>query len=55
MERVLDIETETLRYLTLAVDQIGNARLCTQNGLLDDHLLNALYEVQKAMKMAISQ
>jgi hypothetical protein len=48
-----DTETNVLRTLCGAVDDLEAAIAETRNGLLADHCENALREVRKAMRMAV--
>lgn len=53
MTQPRDTETNVLRTLCGAVDDLEAAIEQTQNGLLADHCENALREVRKAMRMAV--
>lgn len=51
--QIYQMNTATIRALSIAVDNLSDARSVTENGFVFDFIDNAIAEIKKAMKIAI--
>lgn len=51
--QIYQMNTATIRALSMAVDILSDARSVTNNGFVSDCINNSIADIKKAMKIAI--